>query len=708
MKKIWIGIVNIIVMILVVVFVIIYTNLEHDKIYKSQIETFEATAIRMNNMTENYLKSEQDIVDNWANYINSKELDINEALEFTAISKKSAYASVHIIYKDSLMGLSTSPSIKDSTDYNVSYKEISLFDNLDWISDNLDSINVSRAYTNPINASQSMALCRGIKLKKESDIKDAYLLRVIPVSIIIDKWLLTQEGADNIELSLIDKSGNYIIKDTAYKNTNFFEFYKSYNNANSKDLDNLKETIINNDSGTIEMYNSVGKLCIIAHTPVKTVGGWVLLSYIESDNLKVTNDNWVLVGVISAGLLILFVIDLIYLRHFYMKLKYLSHQADLANKSKTDFLSTMSHDIRTPMNAIVGLTVLTEKNIDNKELVKEYNKKIALASNHLLTLINDILDISKVESGKINLNPASFSIRELLENLLNITEPMIKNKNIEFKCESQISYEYLYADKLRLNQIFINILSNAIKYTNEFGKVTLDLIEEDNNEYVKLIYIVSDTGIGMSKEFMEKMYEPFIRETDSRINTIEGTGLGLAITKKMVDLMEGNIECESEVGKGTTFKITLNIKKDLEHDNKKVNNLSNDYSDIANMNILIAEDNDINYEIISEMLKMYNINTVRAIDGLECLNIIKESKENEYDLIFMDIQMPRMNGLDTTKNIRLLDNWAKNIPIIAMTADAFSENINECLSVGMNGHIAKPIDLNIVLKEIRKIKELRK
>ena len=212
----------------------------------------------------------------------------------------------------------------------------------------------------------------------------------------------------------------------------------------------------------------------------------------------------------------------------------------------------------------------------------------------------------------------------------------------------------------------------------------------------------------MSKEFMEKMYEPFIRETDSRINTIEGTGLGLAITKKMVDLMEGNIECESEVGKGTTFKITLNIKKDLEHDNKKVNNLSNDYSDIANMNILIAEDNDINYEIISEMLKMYNINTVRAIDGLECLNIIKKSKENEYDLIFMDIQMPKMNGLDVTKNIRLLDNWAKNIPIIAMTADAFSENINECLSVGMNGHIAKPIDLNIVLKEIRKIKELRK
>ncbi|MBQ7641846.1 MAG: response regulator, partial [Acholeplasmatales bacterium] len=442
--------------------------------------------------------------------------------------------------------------------------------------------------------------------------------------------------------------------------------------------------------------------------PVKTVGGWVLLSYIENDKLAVNNDNFILVGVVSIGLLMLFVIDLIYLRHFYIKLKYLSKQAEKANKSKTDFLSTMSHDIRTPMNAIVGLTVLTEKNIDNKDLVKEYNKKISLASNHLLTLINDILDISKVESGKIFLNPISFSIIELIDNLVNITEPMIKDKNIDFKLNlNDINHEYLFADKLRLNQIFMNILSNAIKYTEVSGSISVDLIEEetDNPNYVKLIYIVKDTGIGMSKEFMEKMYDPFIRETDSRINRIEGTGLGLAITKKMVDLMEGTIECESKEGVGTTFKISLDIKKDLEKNNKEVNDLSNDYSIIANMNILIAEDNDINYEIISEMLKSYNINTFRAIDGQECLDIIKKSRENEYDLIFMDIQMPKKNGLEVTKEIRLLDNWAKDIPIIAMTADAFSENINECLSVGMNGHIAKPIDINIVLNEIRKIKE---
>ena len=832
MRKIWIVIANILIMLLIVLFVIIYTNLDHAKVYNNQVKMFESTAIRMNNITENYLKTEQDICDNWANYINSKSLDIDEALDFIVTSKKSLSASAHIIYKNTLTGLSSNPSIKDSSNYTISYSEIGLFNNTDWISDKYDSINVSRAYTNPIDAVQSMAFCRRVKINDNGTSIDAYLLRVIPVSIIIDKWALTQEGAENIELSLIDTEGNYIIHDTVYKNSNFFEFYKSYNSANEKELLELKNTI-NTGEGSFEMKNSLETKCIIAHTTVGTVGGWVLLSYIEASNLAVNNDNWMLVGIIAFGLIMLFIIDLIFMNHFYIKLKYLTKQADIANKAKTDFLSTMSHDIRTPMNAIVGLTTLTEKNINDTNLVKEYNRKIALASNHLLTLINDILDISKVESGKISLNPHTFSIVEVVENLVNLSHSVIREKKLDFRFHtSGIDYEYLYADKLRLNQIFINILSNAIKYTGNGGMISVDLIESssDNEDYIKLTYIVSDTGIGMSKEFMEKMYSPFIRETDSRINRIEGTGLGLAITKKMVDLMGGTIECESEVEKGTKFTITLDIKKDnnpiadmrLDNINVllidddivslnddcdlinslgakcftakcgdealelikndkidiilydiKINELSeieslekirkelgntpilitsvydlsdiealkkkelslgfiskplfksslynkinealsiddgnsspvDDYSDIANMNILIAEDNDINYEIIKEMLNMYHINAYRADDGEKCLNIIKKSKKDEYDLIFMDIQMPKMNGLDVTKNIRLLDNWAKNIPIIAMTADAFSENINECLSVGMNGHIAKPIDLSVVLKEIRRIKE---
>jgi CheY-like chemotaxis protein len=494
----------------------------------------------------------------------------------------------------------------------------------------------------------------------------------------------------------------------------------------------------------------------------------------------------------------------------------------------------MSHDIRTPMNAIIGFTTLAKKNIDDKNKVDDNLRKITLASNHLLTLINDILDISKVESGKISLSPQKFSIVEVVENLMNISMSLVKEKNLEFSFNvSNIENEILYADKLRLNQIFINILSNAIKYTEPNGKVMVLMKEEssEKEECVRLIYKVSDTGIGMSPEFMLTMYEAFSRQTDSRVNSIQGTGLGLAITKKMVDLMGGKIECESEQEKGTTFTVTLDIPismnnndihiedtniliidnanlladevntlkslglnvdstnsyldyinmingkiglgneynvliidskvndikldefinkirqitntpillisnydTDIEIDINKMENVSflkkplfkstlyekineilgvnksndsiNDYSDLNGLNILVAEDYDINYEIISSWLSMYGITTERALNGSICVEKIKEAKPNTYILVFMDIQMPIMNGLDATRAIRKLDDESKkNIPIIAMTSDAFSENITECLNAGMNGHIAKPIDINIVLKEIRRIKE---
>jgi CheY-like chemotaxis protein/two-component sensor histidine kinase len=494
------------------------------------------------------------------------------------------------------------------------------------------------------------------------------------------------------------------------------------------------------------------------------------------------------------------------------------------------------------MNAIVGLTALAEKNTGDVESTKESLRKISLASNHLLTLINDILDISKVESGNLKLSPLTFSIVETVENLVNISQPMIKEKNIEFSFHiNQIEKEYLYADQLRLNQIYINILSNAIKYTEPGGRVSVDLREEPSAQSgcVKLTYVVSDTGIGMSPEFMASMYKPFSRQVDSRVNSIQGTGLGLAITKQMVDLIGGTIDCQSEQGKGTTFTVTLDIPvadrqrddmkldpidvlivdddeimlqtavdtltslgasveqassglealgmiehrhlagrdynviiidwkmpeidgletitrirseidarvpillisaydwSDIEDKAKaagangfvskplfrstlydKINDLigkesssiepEEDYSDLQGMRILVAEDNDINWEIISAMLSMFGIVTERAENGRVCVDMISAAEEGSYELIFMDIQMPEMNGLDATRAIRGSDiPWVSAIPIVAMTADAFSENIMECMNAGMNGHIAKPVDIKLVIKEIRRIKEGR-
>ena len=841
MKRTWVTVVNVIIMIAMLTFVVLYSNFESRDTTQRQIEHFENTTITMEHVTENYLEGEQRICDVWARYIDKNEMTIEEAISFIRLSHVLPNTSAHIVYQDTLSGLSTRARRDSSDEYAVSYERVNLLNDVAWISDIGASINVSRSYTNPINGEQSIAFCNYITLidPENGNPRKAILLRVLPVSELEQKWVFPQEEFESIELSMIDANGDYIIKGHSFKNSSFFEFYKSYNTIDSVSAQELFGKITSS-TGSIAMQNSRGEECILAYTPVDATEGWALLSFMPIEGLKADTENWLLIGFVTAGLLILFVFDMAVMLNFNKKLQAAAREAATANKAKTDFLSTMSHDIRTPMNAIIGLTTIAEKNLGDTVSVGENLRKITLASNHLLTLINDILDISKVESGKLNLSPQTFSLVETVENLVNLSQPMIKEKNIEFRFRaSRMEKEYLYADKLRLNQICINILSNAIKYTEPGGRVSVDMHQEESQKAgcVRLTYTVSDTGIGMSPEFMATMYQPFSRQTDSRVNSIQGTGLGLAITKQMVDLMEGTIDCQSEQGKGTTFTVILDLpvadrqredmllepmdvlivdddevlletavdtleslgvtadcaKSGLEalgmimHRNKigqdyrvvildwkmpdidgvetirrirteinssipillisaydwsdiedvakeagangfvskplfrstlydKINELlgteaksvepDNDYSDLQGMNILIAEDNDINWEIISTMLGMFGITTERAKNGRICVEKMDAAMEGTYDLIFMDIQMPEMNGLDATRNIRALsDPWASSIPIIAMTADAFSENVTECLNAGMNGHIAKPIDIKLVIKEIRRIKE---
>ena len=843
MKKTIVIIVNVFIMIAMLIFVVLYSNTQSQNTAQRQIEHFENTTIAMERVTENYLEGEQRICDVWARYINSRNMTIDEAVSFIRISHVLPNASAHIVFLDSLSGLSSKARQDAPDDYSVSYARVSLLEDVRWISDIGSSINISRAYTNPVNGEQSLAFCNLITLyDPDTDVpKDAILLRVLPISELEQKWIFPQEEYENAELSMIDADGNYIIKDHSFKNSNFFEFYRSYNSGDTAAQELFEK--ITSSTGSFSMYNSRGEKCILAYTPIASKAEWVLLSFMPMNELNVNTENWMLVGIVLVGLLILFVFDLTVMLYFNQKLHAAAREAAFANQAKTDFLSTMSHDIRTPMNAIIGLTTIAKKNLDDTESVRENLQKITLASNHLLTLINDILDISKVESGKLILSPQTFSIVEAVENLVNISQPMIKEKNIEFHFRiSRMEKEYLYADQLRLNQIYINILSNAIKYTEPGGHVSVDMREDESKKpgCVQLTYIVSDSGIGMSPEYMANMYQPFSRQTDSRVNSIQGTGLGLAITKQMVDLMNGTINCQSEPGKGTTFTVILDIpiaerqredmvlepmdvmivdddpilletaadtlksfgvtvdcaesaskalemishrheteqdysivildwkmpdidgiemtrrirstvspdipillisaydRTDIEGAAKKaganafiskplfrstlydtINDVlgtgaksaepENDYSDLHGMNILIAEDFDVNWEVISALLEMYGINTERAENGRICVEKIKSAAEGSYDLIFMDIQMPEMNGLDATKNIRALDDpWASSIPIIAMTADAFSENVTECLNAGMNGHISKPVDIKLVIKEIYRIKEEKK
>ena len=843
-KTSWIVMANIALMCAILAFVALYSSHERKTNYERQVEHFVNTTIAMERVTGNYLEGEQGICDNWAQYINSRDMTLEEAAAYIRASHVNVTTSAHLVDTETLAGYSTRPRPNTEDEYEVSYARMELFGDGSWIADLGTAINITRTYTNPLNGEQSLAFCNRINVRdaETGEKRQAYLLRIVPTSNLEEKWVFPQEEYEDEVFSIIDTESNYVIRGRSFKNASFFEFYKSYNQPGIAVQQQLFANILSG-TGSFTMLDSRGRECIVSHTPITSTKGWVLLSSAPVTDLKSVHENWLLIGVIFFGLLLLLVTDFLYMHSFNKKLRVMARQADAANKAKTDFLSTMSHDIRTPMNAIIGLTTIAEKNLGDQESVADNLRKISLASNHRLTLINDILDISKVESGKLTLSPLTFSIVETVQNLVNLSQPMIKEKNINFSFRiNHMEKEYLYADQLRLNQIYINILSNAIKYTTPGGSVSVDLREEESEQEgcVKLIYRVADTGIGMTPEFLEKMYQPFSRQTDSRINSIQGTGLGLAITKQMVELMNGTIECQSEVEKGTTFTITLDLPiadKQLEemridgvvaliadddpvlletavdtleslgvaadrattgmdalemarrrHESgkdydviildwkmpdlngidtirrirsevspdipvlltsaydwsdiedtakeagangfigkplfrsklyEKISQLlgtevraiepEDDYSDLAGMNILIAEDNDINWEIISTMLDMFGITSERAENGRICVDKIAGAREGLYDLVFMDIQMPEMNGLDATRAIRALENkWAASIPIIAMTADAFSENVTECLNAGMNGHIAKPIDLKLVIKEIRRIKEEKK
>ena len=592
---------------------------------------------------------------------------------------------------------------------------------------------------------------------------------------------------------------------------------------------------------------------VFTFVPISANEGWYLISVIPDSTLNTHADSILnTMSVTAVILVIVFAVFIIIAVVFFVyrkKMKLHSEQqeqnrivlegalklAKQASEAKTLFLSNMSHDIRTPMNAIVGMTTIAAKHMDDKKKVEDCLNKISLSGHHLLTLINDVLDISKIESGKIALNPVAVSLRNVMSNLVNIVRPLIKAKNQSFEVHIKgIDYETVIVDEVRLSQIFINILSNAVKYTQpDTGKIVLELFEEllPDGKSVRVTYIVQDNGMGMSEEFQKNMYEIFSRAEDSRTNKIQGSGLGLAIVKQMVTLMNGTIECESELDKGTKFTIKLDLpigKSDtddrklpdvrilvvdddeiflettrdtiedlgaqidtattgeqalkLASENaysviivdwrmpdmngcdiaesirkkvkkptpiilasaydwteieekmhgKKIDGFiskplfrsyiyeklcealkieaektpvhADDTNDLEGLHILVAEDNELNWEVISELLEMYNITAERAENGRLCIEKLTSEPEGTFDLILMDVQMPEMDGKSATKKIRKLENdYMRNIPIIAMTADAFAEDIASCMDAGMNGHTAKPVDMDVLFHEIQKI-----
>ncbi len=713
--------------------------------------------------------------------------------------------------------------------------------------------NYDIAVTNPITVESMVAIYKGYKGAEPKDIfekiailntsiseKD-YAMRYYPNS----EWISADSVKDAIELVEEDKAGCYIIRTSNwswYKNE-----YSELNKLQVITLPNSHEInmAVRNDaiellpilnSGIALLSDADVNQSIVAHSDSRSE-----MTFISLMKAKPLATSFSIIAIILAIVLLFVMYRLRNEKKHLEKLKIANNEAKVAkeeaeraSKAKSTFLTSMSHDIRTPMNAIIGMTTLARKYINDTEYVKNCLSKVTLASDHLLTLINDVLDINKIETGNLSLNPTVFSLADAVMNLSNIGRHHLKEKNhhLEIRVHN-ITQEYLFADELRINQIFINLLSNAVKYTPANGNIIIDVKEEQipgEHGKIRLIFEIEDSGIGMSKEFQGHMYELFAMANRNNSKVI-GSGVGLSICRQFVDLMEGEIICESEPDKGTKFTVILELpvadkvveqvmlpemkmllvddddvfldtasetlreiglvpdcvnsgKKAVElvknkhekHDDypliivdwrmpdmdgiettKQIRNIVgkdvsiivisayapeeiqdeaikagangfinkpffrslayNSISEILGlcdsaaedvidahqkvkgMNVLIAEDNDLNWEIARELLNMYGVTSHRAENGQVCLELLEKAKDDEYDAVLMDIQMPVMNGYETAKNIRANSrNYISSIPIIAMTADAYTEDVVKCAETGMNAHVAKPIDMDVLLE----------
>ena len=675
------------------------------------------------------------------------------------------------------------------------------------------------------------------------------LVAGIPMSYLEE--VLVLDGDEALMYShIIHRDGSFVVRSgEAYRDSYFERIKEEFQEYGDKTAEQyvleMQAAIANNEnySGVVQVN---GESRHMYCSPLENTQ-WYLVSVMPNGILDSAIANLgnqrsltmlLSCGVVLAGIIFMFILYYRASRKQMAALKLAENEANRANKAKSEFLSNMSHDIRTPMNGIVGMTAIAMTNMEDTQKVQECLRKIALSSKHLLGLINDVLDMSKIESGKLSLNMDKLSLRDTMESIVNIVQPQIKSKNQHFDIFIQkIECEDVYCDNVRLNQVLINLLSNAVKFTPEGGRVNVYLSQEPSpvgENFVRCHFRVKDSGIGMDPEFQKKIFDTFTRAQDSTVQKIEGTGLGMAITKAIVETMKGTIVLTSAPGQGSEFHVTLDLEKayvqekdmvlplwkmlvvdnneDLCHSAvatlkeigaeaeyalsgeeavamvNKHHQAGDDYqfvlldwrmpgmdgmqtaqeirkhvgenitiliisaydwSDIeeearkagaqgfiskplfksnlylglsrymegeaveettpeaeqpqfVGKRILLAEDNDLNWEIAEELLSEAGFELERAENGQICVDMFEKSDVGYYDVVLMDIRMPVMNGYEAAKGIRMLKRADAGLPIIAMTADAFSDDIQRCLACGMNAHIAKPIDVGQVMQQMKK------
>ena len=710
MKKTLIIVVDLVIMGLILFFIIQYANTKLSESNKSLIEAFEKMTITAEQIITNYLEDEQHLCDIWSNYINRSAeagapMTAEEAISFIRKAKISPDIYGHLIFPESpdRSGISTNQGVTGDSGHSVSYRNINLFDNLSEVSSEDGIVNLTRAYTNPQNGIQSIAFMNYVTVLDEStgELKEALLMRVEPVSVLEDKLVFLNGEYEGVEISLINKDGDYVVHGKSLKNTNFFEYFKSYNQADSADYRDMIGRVTSG-SGTMTMLNSKREECVISHTPLKSMDTWFLLAYIPADELTTnTAVDWLLLGTVVLGLLILLVFNFLVLMLYNRRLEEAAKAANQANEAKSYFLSTMSHDIRTPMNAILGLNEMVLRDSSDDEIVA-YSESIRTAGKTLLGLINDILDFSKIEAGKMDIINVDYSFVSLLNDLVNMVQGKAEDKGIALKLDIDRDIPMiLRGDEIRIKQVVTNILSNAVKYTKE-GSITFKATYEklEDPDSIRLLISVSDTGIGIRSEDLQRLFVAFERIEEKRNRNIEGTGLGMSIAQSLLTMMGSHMEVESEYGKGSTFSFALvqgvknwNPVGDYEETFKRSVSERKKYRErftAPYARLLVVDDTPVNLSVFRSLLKRTKVQIDAAGSGDEAIAFYRQK---HYDVIFLDHMMPDKDGIETLKEMKGITGTSNaETPVVCLTANAVSGMREIYISEGFDDYITKPID----------------